>query len=151
MSNKLRTGVALGVALAVMAYFFIFNSSFSNPVLETINPPASQGTLTAQDEIIGSGAEAQTGDTVVVNYTGRLENGTVFDTSLGSQPYTFVLGSGNVIPGWDLGITGMREGGKRMLIIPSDLAYGGAAYGPIPPNSTLIFEVELVDVIQVGQ
>ena len=103
--------------------------------------------LVVQDELVGTGAEARYGDTVSVNYTGRLEDGTVFDTSVGKAPFPpFVLGTGYVIPGWDQGLVGMKAGGKRLLIVPPELAYGAQANGPIPANSTLIFEVELVKV-----
>ena len=86
------------------------------------------------------------GKTLSVNYTGKLENGTVFDTSVGKQPFEFMLGAGQVIPGWDQGLRGMKVGGKRTLTIPPSLAYGEHAVGDIPANSTLIFEVELLDV-----
>lgn len=102
--------------------------------------------LIVQDEIVGSGAEARVGDTLSVNYTGKLDDGTVFDTSVGRAPFEFVLGAGQVIQGWDQGLIGMKEGGKRLLIIPAALGYGSSGYGPIPPNATLIFEVQLVGV-----
>ena len=94
----------------------------------------------------GTGTAAKTGDTVTVNYTGRLVNGTVFDSSEGKPPFSFTLGVGQVIPGWDEGLQGMKVGGKRQLVIPPDLAYGSSSVGSIPANSTLIFDVELVDV-----
>ncbi len=96
----------------------------------------------------GTGDEAQPGDIISVHYTGRLENGTVFDSSISrGQPYQFPLGTGAVIAGWDEGVAGMREGGKRLLTIPPELAYGAQGFPPtIPPNATLIFEVELLDV-----
>ena len=94
----------------------------------------------------GTGPQAQPGDQVSVHYTGTLADGTEFDSSAGGNPFTFVLGQGSVIPGWDEGIALMREGGKAQLIIPPDLAYGANDYGPIPGNSTLTFDVELVAV-----
>ena len=94
----------------------------------------------------GTGPQAQPGDLVRVHYTGTLEDGTEFDSSAGGDPFAFVLGQGSVIAGWDEGIALMREGGKAQLIIPPDLAYGPNDYGPIPGNSTLIFDVELVGV-----
>jgi len=101
------------------------------------------------DTKIGTGAEATPGKTAVVHYTGRLENGTKFDSSLDrGTPFPFTLGAGEVIKGWDLGVQGMKVGGKRTLVIPSDLAYGesGAGGGAIPPNATLTFQVELLEV-----
>ena len=103
--------------------------------------------LKIQDEIVGQGQEAKTGDTVTVNYLGTLENGTKFDSSYDrNQPFTTQIGVGAVIKGWDEGIPGMKIGGKRKLIIPAQLGYGAQAAGTIPPNSTLIFEVELLGV-----
>src|SRR5690606_140274 len=103
-------------------------------------------TLTITDEVVGTGAEATNGSTVSVNYTGMLPDGTVFDSSVGKAPLEFELGAGRVIAGWEQGILGMKVGGKRSLIIPPDMGYGAQDYGPIPGNSTLLFEVELIDV-----
>jgi peptidylprolyl isomerase len=99
------------------------------------------------DQDVGQGAEAVSGKTVSVNYRGTLANGKEFDSSYGRGPFRFPLGGGRVIKGWDEGVAGMRVGGKRRLIIPPDLAYGErGAGGVIPPNATLTFEVELLDV-----
>ena len=96
----------------------------------------------------GTGEEARAGHNVSVHYTGWLENGTKFDSSLDRRsPFSFRLGGGQVIRGWDEGVAGMKVGGKRKLTIPSDLGYGArGAGGVIPPNATLIFEVELLGV-----
>ena len=105
--------------------------------------------LVIEDLVIGEGSEAQDFNKVVVNYTGTLEDGSIFDSSLkpGGTPFTFTLGVGSVIKGWDLGVKGMKVGGKRKLTIPADLGYGNNGAGNvIPPNATLTFEVELLEV-----
>jgi hypothetical protein len=95
----------------------------------------------------GDGPEAKKGDIVEVHYTGRLTNGTVFDSSEGGAPIKFMLGIGQVIEGWDRGLAGMKVGGSRTLTIPPELGYGEAGYPPdIPPNATLVFDVELVSI-----
>ena len=105
--------------------------------------------LVIENIVVGEGPEAQDHNKVVVNYTGSLEDGSIFDSSLnpGRDPFTFTLGVGSVIKGWDLGVRGMKVGGKRKLTIPSDMGYGSQGAGKvIPPDSTLIFEVELLGV-----
>ena len=98
---------------------------------------------------IGDGTEAQDYNKVVVNYTGKLEDGSIFDSSLnpGREPFTFTLGIGSVIKGWDIGVKGMKVGGRRRLTIPPELGYGNNGAGDvIPPGATLIFEVDLLEV-----
>jgi peptidylprolyl isomerase len=103
--------------------------------------------LQIQDLTVGTGAEAKSGDTITVNYLGTLTNGTKFDSSYDrNQPFTTQIGVGQVIKGWDEGMVGMKVGGKRKLTIPASLGYGSQDMGSIPPNSTLIFEVELLGV-----
>ena len=105
--------------------------------------------LLIEDIVVGDGNEAKDHNKVVVNYTGTLENGSIFDSSLkpGRDPFTFTLGVGSVIKGWDQGVKGMRVGGKRKLVIPPELGYGDKGAGNvIPPNTTLYFEVELLEV-----
>ncbi|MEE9398130.1 MAG: FKBP-type peptidyl-prolyl cis-trans isomerase [Methylococcales bacterium] len=104
--------------------------------------------LKYEELVIGEGATAETGQTVVVHYTGWLENGTKFDSSKDrNTPFDFSLGAGQVIKGWDEGVVGMKIGGTRKLTIPSDLGYGAqGAGGVIPSNATLIFEVELLEL-----
>ncbi len=174
MSRKhIITGIAVVVALAVVALFFLYSNLYSNLLSMTSSLGGGQGpvpsvtsqntpsSLVVQDTSVGTGATAQAGDTVVVEYTGKLADGTVFDTSVGKPPIDqitpcpagtqtgicFVLGAGQVIPGWDQGVAGMKVGGTRVLIIPPNLAYGAAGAGNvIPPNATLTFEVKLLDV-----
>jgi hypothetical protein len=109
--------------------------------------PLSNGGLQIEDIVTGTGTQAARGDEVSVDYTGKLEDGTVFDSSQGRGVFKFVLGEKKVIQGWEQGLIGMRVGGKRKLVIPPGLAYGSRGAPPrIPANATLTFEVELRDV-----
>ena len=111
------------------------------------NSRTTDSGLIISDILTGDGDEASAGKTVTVNYTGTLENGTQFDTSIGRAPFSFPLGAGRVIKGWDEGVAGMKVGGKRKLTIPPELGYGSRGAGNvIPANATLIFEVELLNV-----
>jgi FKBP-type peptidyl-prolyl cis-trans isomerase FkpA len=114
---------------------------------------ATPAALQKIDTVPGTGKEAVAGSTVVVHYTGWLyspnaekQHGAQFDSSVGREPFSFNLGAGQVIPGWDQGVQGMKVGGKRTLIVPAALGYGAQGAGPIPPNANLIFDVELFDV-----
>jgi len=102
--------------------------------------------LYIQDLIVGTGTQAATGKTLTVFYTGWLPNGTRFDTNVGGQAASVTLGAGQVISGWELGLVGVKAGGKRRLVIGSTLGYGPVANGPIPANSTLVFDVQVVTV-----
>lgn len=117
-------------------------------VTQVITPPGTGGDLKKEDLIVGKGIEATSGKTVSVHYTGWLTDGKKFDSSVDrGQPFQFKLGEGQVIPGWDQGVAGMKVGGKRKLTVPSQLAYGSRGAGSvIPPDATLVFEVELLDV-----
>lgn len=118
----------------------------SAPPVPTFAPVTQ---LKIEDIKIGMGVEVASGSSVAVNYIGRLTNGQIFDTSLtqGRQPLTFQVGTGKVIKGWDEGIIGMKIGGQRRLTIPPDKAYGAQGAGQtIPPNATLIFDIELLDM-----
>ena len=116
----------------------------------TSAPSTSSGTFMQTDLVVGAGAEAVTGKVVVVTYSGWLYDtnktdgkGKFFD---GNSGFSFTLGAGNVIAGWDQGVVGMRVGGQRRLIIPPDLAYGSQGRSPIPPNATLVFDITLTGV-----
>ena len=132
----------------------ILKSLFAVIFVVTAGSAFAADGLVKTDTIVGKGKEAVTGKTAVVNYTGWLyeaaapkHRGKQFDSSVGRGPFSFSLGAGQVIKGWDQGVTGMKVGGKRTLIIPSELAYGQrGAGGVIPPDATLVFDVELLDV-----
>ncbi len=124
---------------------------FNPPEITEVDPESfttTESGLQYFDIVEGDGATPQAGQAVVVHYTGWLEDGTMFDSSLSrKEPFTFILGENNVIPGWDEGVATMQVGSTRQLIIPADLAYGeNGAGGIIPPNATLIFEIELLDI-----
>ncbi len=148
-SPRSRAVISAGIlilisVIAVAAIAFLF-------------PPSGDETVTASglmyvDEVVGTGEPVGPGDMVSVHYTGILEDGSVFDSSVDrGEPFSFLLGNGSVIQGWDEGVSGMQVGGKRVLTIPSDLAYGetGAGNGLIPPNATLTFEVELLGTVDL--
>ncbi len=137
----------IAVAAACLVALTAFGACSNSPT----NPSPVEFTQT--DVLIGTGVAATTGSTLTVNYTGWLydpaatdHKGLIFDTSNGGSPITFTLGAGAVIPGWDQGLVGLRVGGVRRLVIPSSLAYGGVRRATIPPYSTLVFDVELLDV-----
>ena len=134
-------------AFAIAGLFFLFNGK------KTQAPTASDGEITTPsglryiDLVEGTGESPRTGQDVTVHYTGTLTNGTKFDSSVDrGQPMTFKLGITPMIKGWDEGVMTMKVGGKRKLIVPPDLAYGAQGRPGIPPNSTLIFEMELLSV-----
>jgi FKBP-type peptidyl-prolyl cis-trans isomerase FkpA len=134
------TMAVIGV-LAVIAIIAVVYVTLSR------KPSEAADQLQTEDLVVGTGPEAKVGDRISVHYTGWLTDNTKFDSSLDSnQPYEFVLGQGDVIKGWDTGLVGMKVGGKRKLTIPPEMAYGEQGSGPIPPNSTLIFEVELLSI-----
>ena len=146
--------IVLVVTLVFGGIIFFVTNSDSNKKTETSN--SSQKSLAAagpqklvvDDLQVGTGAaEVKAGDTITVNYRGTLTDGTQFDSSYDrNEPFTTQIGIGKVIPGWDQGMLGMKKGGKRKLTIPSELAYGAQANGKIPANSTLIFEIEMLDI-----
>ncbi len=114
--------------------------------------PTPRAEYSVTDLRAGTGAEATAGKRLSVNYTGWLYNpsgtdgkGSQFDSSVGRGAFAFTLGAGQVISGWDRGVAGMRVGGQRRLVLPPELAYGASGNGPIPPNATLVFDIELLD------
>ena len=133
-------------AVLVSATLVLGLNTIQLPSASADEKPATK--LVKKDLKKGKGKEAKSGCKVEVHYTGWLTNKTKFDSSHdhGDQPFSFTLGKGMVIKGWDEGVAGMKEGGKRKLTIPAEMGYGERATGPIPANSTLIFEVELLKV-----
>jgi FKBP-type peptidyl-prolyl cis-trans isomerase FkpA len=141
--------------LSALAFGLAFSLSLAPAFAQKAAPAAQQAPagLKQIDTVVGKGKTATAGTTVTVNYTGWLyapnaprQRGAQFDSSVGRAPFSFPLGGGQVIKGWDQGVAGMKVGGQRTLIIPAELGYGARGAGPIPPNSTLMFDVELLDV-----
>lgn len=144
------------VVVGIMVVFLVYS------IIQTLPPKVTElpgvdpnieiiktaSGLQYQDLVVGSGAIAQSGQTVTVDYKGWTTDGATFDSSIQrGQPFEFVLGTGAVIEGWDEGVVGMAVGGKRLLIIPSDLGYGDAgAGGVIPGGATILFEVDLLEI-----
>ena len=118
------------------------------PRMRECAPMKTESGLEYTDDVVGAGAQPKRGDTVVVHYSGYLDDGTKFDSSLDRKsPFEFTLGVGQVIKGWDEGVASMRIGGKRKLLIPAELGYGKrGAGGVIPPNARLTFDVELLGI-----
>lgn len=120
---------------------------------ESVTAPSGQAPFSQTDVRVGTGAAASAGQVLTVHYAGWLydenkpsQKGLQFETSVGGTPFSFVLGAGQVIRGWDQGLPGLRVGGTRRLVLPPSLAYGSARNGVIPPNATLIFDIELVSI-----
>lgn len=121
--------------------------ALADAVVAATSPEGKVERLIIDDVIIGSGNHVKEGDVVTVHYIGTLQNGQQFDSSYSREkPLTFTVGEGRVIAGWEQGILGMQEGGKRILVIPSAMAYGSEGYGPIPRNATLVYAIELIEV-----
>ena len=146
--QRILLGAFVVILLGVIGYFAF--TAFNKPKSNLITTPSG---LQYEDLVVGSGAEVKDGDTVSVNYTGWLQDGTKFDSNTDPAfnhvtPFQFTVGTGNVIQGWDEGVAGMKVGGTRKLVIPPNLAYGDSGAGTvIPPNATLTFEVEVIDIV----
>ena len=146
MENKKEMNIILAVVVCLVligGVIFISVNNKANMATENEGNNANQE--------VSSGETAKAGDIVAMNYTGRLQDGTVFDSNVDPkfqhvEPFVFTLGAGQVIAGWDEGIVGMKVGEKKTLVIPPEKAYGPNDYGPIPGNSTLTFEVELLAI-----
>jgi FKBP-type peptidyl-prolyl cis-trans isomerase len=149
-----KTSIAVGISIIVILVMvggaglvnnFIGSDNNKNEMAQQDENALAQ--IDQKDLTVGTGDVAVLGKTVKVHYTGVFADGKKFDSSRDrGVPFEFTLGAGMVIKGWDIGVEGMKVGGKRLLVIPPDFAYGPNAYGPIPGNSTLIFEVELLEV-----
>jgi FKBP-type peptidyl-prolyl cis-trans isomerase len=150
MRRPAFTSVAFPVLVLVASIATACGGGTDSPTSPSTQP---RGEFSQTDMTVGTGAEATAGRRLTVHYTlwqydpARLENkGTQYQSSVGAAPFGFTLGAGGVIRGWDQGVVGMRVGGRRRLVLPPELAYGAAGNPPIPPNATLIFEIELLDV-----
>ena len=145
--NSVRVRSLFPTVLMVLSSFVLAGCA------ESVTAPSGSAPYSQTDVRGGTGATAITGGVVTVHYTGWLydesatdQKGLQFDSSLGREPFSFAVGFGQVIDGWDQGVPGMRVGGVRRLVIPPSLGYGGTRNGPIPPNATLVFDIELLEV-----
>lgn len=159
-TNMYIAAVLAVVVVGIFVYLGYFGMGTQQPVAqvaegataaqELLNDISASGGVTSLrivDTLPGTGAEAKAGDIVTVNYIGVLPNGTVFDASQAhGKPFTFTLGAGQVIRGWEQGIPGMKVGGTRIVAIPPELGYGPQSIGQIPANASLIFQVELISI-----
>ena len=156
MNKKMGLWASVLIIVIVCVVFFIINRNKNNMPdqntnTEIQNPQDNTNLPVDVTTALNKDRTAKAGDTVALNYTGKFENGKVFDSNVLPEnghvdPFIFTLGAGQVIQGWDEGIVGMKVGEKKHLVITPDKGYGPKDYGPIPGNSTLIFDVELLDI-----
>ncbi len=153
MSKNFLIAVVVGIVFLAVVIFFAFGlngkPSETSPIetfTQTTDTKIPED-LKIEDTKVGTGSAVKSGDNIVINYLGTLSDGTKFDSSYDrGTPFETQIGVGQVIKGWDLGVIGMKVGGKRKLTIPPELGYGSQATGSIPANSILIFEVELMEI-----
>ena len=160
LNRNEKIGVYVGIAVALV-FFVLSPSFFSSPEnvtgsrdssralsLEDLDTEGLEDVL-VEDVVLGDGDTLKGGERITVHYVGQLLDGTTFDNSLErGSPFTFTLGVGEVIAGWEMGLLGMKVGGVRALVIPPSLAYGDVELGPIPANSTLLFQVMLIEIVR---
>lgn len=148
LKEDLVTIILIVIIIAIVGAGIYILFPKNNPVETQATPtPTAQPNMKIETLKPGEGPGAKAGDKVTVNYVGTLTNGTKFDSSIDrGQPFSFTLGQNSVIQGWEMGILGMKVGEKRKLTIPPELGYGSQANGPIPANSTLIFEVDMLSI-----
>ena len=160
LNQNEKIGVYVG--LIVLLLFFIFGPLLFSPSLNPFSPNDFSGAsilesldasgiddLLVEEIAVGTGDALVGGERVLVHYVGQLQDGTIFDSSLErNEPFEFTFGVGDVISGWDRGLLGMKVGGVRTLVIPPNLAYGDTTVGLIPENSTLIFQVALIEIVR---
>jgi len=159
--NRKNANIAILLVIIVIAIFVTlgffgvggFNigaqsgQTSAQEILDELQNTGTVSELRTEDLVEGTGAPVVNGDALTVNYVGALPDGTVFDSSIDrGTPFEFTIGEGRVIQGWEQGLLGMKKGGQRLLVIPPSLGYGATGIGQIPPNSTLIFQVELLDI-----
>jgi FKBP-type peptidyl-prolyl cis-trans isomerase len=152
MNKNFAIAVLIGIALLGVFVYFTFGfyqgPTAADPVNKPVKQTVQQATeLKIEDTKEGTGQAVKSGDLIVIHYKGTLSDGTTFDSSYDrGEPFETTIGAGQVIEGWDKGIIGLKVGGKRKLTIPPTMGYGDKAAGSIPPNATLIFEVELLEI-----
>lgn len=147
VQNKDQTAQLANSGIVIVDESKDINSERKNALMEATNLKGELNKMVIEDVTVGTGDAAKVGDTVVVNYVGTLQDGTEFDNSKKrGEAFTFEIGEGRVIKGWEEGLVGMKIGGQRILVIPPEMGYGNRSIGPIPANSTLVFSIELLEI-----